>query len=246
MALATTDDVATTTAALPAAQRLRVAVPPAQHDVTDVEAGTHMSSTRAPRRGQRVLDLVIAMPAALLTLPLLLLACALSFASFRANPLFAHTRVGRDGARFRFVKVRSLPPSAPAAADKYTIRAVGTTRIGAFLRRSKLDEIPQIWLVLAGQMSLVGPRPEMPKLTTHFHPAFATARTAVRPGVTGLWQVSDAADGLIYESPEYDLFYLTHHTLRLDVWILWRTLRYLLPGRQPLKLDDVPAWCCAR
>ena len=196
----------------------------------------------ATRRGQRAMDLVLAVPAALVTLPLLVACAVLSAISFRAWPIFTQPRMGRDGQEISFWKIRSLPPTAPSAADKYSIAEVRNTRVGSLLRKTKFDELPQLWLVVRGDMSLVGPRPEMPSLAATFDQGFVELRTTVRPGITGLWQVSMGASGLIGETPEYDLWYLANRSWRLDLWIMWRTVGLIL-GWGAIELDDVPRWC---
>jgi lipopolysaccharide/colanic/teichoic acid biosynthesis glycosyltransferase len=150
-------------------------------------------------------------------------------------------RLGRDGRPFCFVKLRTLPTDTPPDEDKYAIAAATTTRWGRLLRAGHLDELPQCWLVVTGRMSMVGPRPEMPALAVRFDPAFMEERLAVRPGITGPWQVSTACSGLIGEAPEFDRLYLAHGGPRFDAWILLRTAGVLV-GLQPLPLERFPAW----
>lgn len=191
---------------------------------------------------KRAFDVVATTMLLVLALPLLaVLAVAVSIDLRTWRPIFIQQRVGRGGALFRFPKLRSLPLGTPEDADKYAIATVATTRLGRLLRRTHLDELPQLLLVLTGRMSLVGPRPDMPALLERFGSAFVAARSRVRPGCTGLWQVGADAGKLIGEAPEYDLYYLRHRGLRLDCWILWRTVRLLLGGR-PAQLAEVPVW----
>jgi lipopolysaccharide/colanic/teichoic acid biosynthesis glycosyltransferase len=112
------------------------------------------------------------------------------------------------------------------------------------LRRLHLDELPQLALVLTGKMSLVGPRPEMPNLYDSFDPGFAEQRTAVRPGCTGLWQISEKCDRMIFEHPEFDAFYLANRSLRLDLWVIVRSIRMLLPSGRPRLIthDELSRW----
>lgn len=193
------------------------------------------------RVARRTFDLTVALVLAVLTFPVLAMLAVGSAFSFRAWPFFLQRRVGREGKMFRFVKIRSLPPESPMYADKYQLRQIDTTRFGRFLRRSHLDELPQLWLVIAGRMSLVGPRPEMAVLSDAFSPSFVSIRTSIRPGCTGLWQVSPDAASLIGETPEYDEFYVRYRTLRLDLWILWRTVVQVFAHRST-PLDAVPGW----
>ena len=157
---------------------------------------------------KRLFDIIVG---TLVSIPLLLVILVLavgSAISFHAWPLFVQNRVGRNGELFRFIKIRSLPSNAPTEADKYELQEVENTGWGRFLRRYHLDEFPQFWLVVTGKMSLVGPRPEMPSLSATFDQDFVAERTTVRPGCTGLWQVSAAKNRLIGEAPQYDLHYI--------------------------------------
>jgi lipopolysaccharide/colanic/teichoic acid biosynthesis glycosyltransferase len=198
-----------------------------------------------PSTGGRVLKKIFDIGAAgliaLVAAPIVLVLAAAGVAVWRANPFFVQDRVGRHGRTYRLLKLRSLPPEAPAYADKYAIGEVPIPAFGRILRKFHLDELPQIIHVLSGKMSLVGPRPEMAFLHEQMEFDFAQERVQVRPGVTGLWQVSQACEGLILESPEYDRAYLAARSLRLDAWILWRTVLKFL-GFSPITLEDVPTW----
>jgi lipopolysaccharide/colanic/teichoic acid biosynthesis glycosyltransferase len=199
---------------------------------------------RHPASGsRRALDLAVSVPLAILTLPLVAVLATVSAITFRAWPFYVQTRVGRGGRPFRFVKVRSLPVEVPDYLDKYALKNRMDSRWSEVLRRSHLDELPQLWHVVRGQMSLVGPRPEMLPLSGRFDAEFGAARVETPPGCTGIWQVSVHSDLLIGEAPQYDLFYLRHANRRLDLWILWRTLLVVLPGDHRVRLTEIPAAC---
>ncbi len=196
--------------------------------------------------GKRVLDIVVGSLLAVVTVPLILaLAIAVSVSYRTWRPFFLQERIGRGGRLFTLPKLRTLPRDAPAAVDKYALSKVRTTRLGRFLRRTHLDELPQLLLVPIGRMSLVGPRPEMPWLLAGFDPAFVATRSAARPGCTGLWQIGADADRLIGEAPEYDLYYLRHMSARLDVWVIWQSL-IVMSGGAPVSCADVPRWARRR
>lgn len=205
-------------------------------------AARSQRSRRLSSVASRALDLAVSSVLIVLTLPLLLFALLGSSLSLRAWPLFTQERVGRDGSLFRFVKVRTLPPDTPRYTDKHRLKGTEIPAFCAVLRRLHLDELPQLFLVLRGHMTLVGPRPEMAWLHEQMPPAFARARTAVRPGATGLWQVSEAAAGLIHEAPHYDLYYLAHRSPRLDLWVLLRTARKMLGLGGQVSLAAMPRW----
>ncbi len=190
---------------------------------------------------KRAIDVVLGGLLALLSLPVILLLAAATAVSLRAWPFFTQTRVGAGGVPFRIVKLRTLPVSTDHYADKRAIGSIPLTPLSRVLRRTHLDELPQLFLVPIGRMSLVGPRPEMAFLHDLMHPAFARRRTEVRPGCTGLWQISDGCGGLIAESPEYDSFYVENRSALLDLWIVWRSVAAVL-GHSLVTMADVPAW----
>jgi len=191
---------------------------------------------------KRLFDLVVATMLLALVAPLIMLGALGAAIALRSWPFFSQQRVGRHGRSFRFVKIRTLPPSTPCDADKYALARLEVPRFCRALRRLHLDELPQLLLVLCGHMSLVGPRPEMPRLHAYLDTEFASCRTAAKPGCTGLWQVGQACHRLIREAPEYDLFYLRHQSLRFDIYLLYRTVRLHLPSGQRLAIVDVPTW----
>jgi len=103
------------------------------------------------------------------------------------------------------------------------------TRVGRVLRRLSIDEVPQLLNVLKGEMSLVGPRPEMPFIVQNYG-LLERQRLCVKPGITGLWQISSARAHPIHENIEYDLFYIEHQSLRMDLSILLRTVAAVIRG----------------
>lgn len=173
---------------------------------------------------KRTTDLVLGLLATIATVPLIVGAALISLVVFRTTPFFVQWRVGRGGKAFRIIKVRSLPVHAPAYAAKHDLHHLGLWT--TLIRRSHIDELPQFWQVVTGHMSLVGPRPEMAMLVDTMAPNFAAARHSVRPGVTGLWQISEANRRLISETPEWDTYYLRNRCFMLDVLIMvWTALQ---------------------
>jgi len=190
---------------------------------------------------RRAVDLAVGLGLSLVTLPIVVLAAAVSAAVLRASPFFVHERVGRGGRSFRLVKVRTLPLTTGPYVDKFALDAVEVSPSMARMRLLHIDELPQLWLVVAGKMTLIGPRPEMRVLHDRLDPAFARIRCEMQPGLTGLWQISSHCTGLIGQRPEYDRIYYEYRSWRLDVWIAYRTLLKVL-GRGTVALDEVPRW----
>ena len=143
--------------------------------------------------------------------------------------IFLQERLGQDESIFRICKFRTMHLNA--AADDGSKPKAGderVTRVGRFLRRTSLDELPQFWNVLRGEMSLVGPRPEQLRFSSCYQ-GWQRRRFAVKPGLTGWWQVSGRPQPM-YEHVEYDVFYVDHCSLRLDLVILFRTARAIISG----------------
>lgn len=191
---------------------------------------------------RRAFDLALGIPITILALPLVIVAATYLGIRFRANPFFVHNRVGFRGRTISIPKLRTLTPDTHPYADKTVVRIEAPHGFARFLRSSHLDEVPQLLLVLTGRLSLVGPRPRMlAEVADHDDPEFEALRTAVPQGCTGLWQISVEQHKRVSDHPEYDVFYVENHTLRLDLWILWRTALQAL-GASPITLDDVPRW----
>lgn len=195
---------------------------------------------------KKVFDLVVGSVTAVVVTPVILVLAIGSLITFRANPFFVQPRIGRHGDSFRFIKIRSLPIETPANLTKDRLREIENGRWGRFIRHHHLDELPQVWLVVAGRMSLVGPRPEMPGLDARLDPEHRAVRQSVLPGCTGMWQISVASAGMIKDAPQYDNFYVNNWSLRLDLWILLKTFKELTGGRPIKSLESVPRWVLHR
>jgi lipopolysaccharide/colanic/teichoic acid biosynthesis glycosyltransferase len=173
---------------------------------------------------KRMLDLTVAPLLLLLTSPIWLVAVIWIRLDSPGPILFSQERVGLGGRPFKMLKFRSMWQTAP----KYAPSPNGNvdpriTRVGRLLRRTGFDELPQLLNVIAGTMSLVGPRPEMPFLVAGYTP-LQLQRLQVKPGITGLWQISVDRHAEIHENIEYDLYYVSHQSVLLDVLILLETL----------------------
>ena len=172
---------------------------------------------------KRLIDVVGATLTLTATLPVIAVAAALIQLNSRGPILFKQARVGRSGATFTMFKLRTMFADSP----KYALHPshahdARVTAVGRWLRRLSIDELPQLWNVLRGEMSLVGPRPEMPFVVKRYN-ELQRRRLAVKPGATGLWQVSaDRAFG-IHENMQYDLYYVGKCSLTLDLAILLMT-----------------------
>ena len=179
---------------------------------------------------KRLIDITSSSILILLSAPIWAI-LAIAIRSESKGPIFfRQTRVGMNGKLFEILKFRSMKVDAPKYARSPNEHSDSRiTRVGRFLRKTSLDELPQLINVLKGDMTLVGPRPEMPFITEEYGPWEAT-RLTVPQGITGLWQLSADRQFAIHQSIEYDLYYIQNRTVLMDIAILLHTLVYAAKG----------------
>ncbi len=179
-------------------------------------------STFYQRIGKRGLDLAIALPLAICLSPLLVLLAMMVRGKLGSPFLFSQARPGRHGHAFRMIKFRSMTDARDAHGNPLPDE-VRLTRFGSFLRSSSLDELPELWNVIRGEMSLVGPRPLLTSYLALYTPDQAR-RHDVLPGVTG-WAQVNGRNALSWEEKfAYDIEYVNRVSFRLDIQILFMTL----------------------
>jgi lipopolysaccharide/colanic/teichoic acid biosynthesis glycosyltransferase len=213
--------------------------------------GVRRAQPVAVRAARRTLDVLVA-GAGLLALAPVIAIIAIAVRADTPGPvLFRQRRVGRDLRHFTVLKFRSMAAAADTARHREYVQELiargnddapsegglyklavddRVTRAGRFLRKTSLDELPQLWNVLRGEMSLVGPRPVIPYEVEQY-PEWYLDRFAVRPGLTGLWQVSGRNERTYEEMVSLDIEYARRQSLGLDVLILFKTLWVVLSGR---------------
>lgn len=194
---------------------------------------------------RRTLDILLSGAGLLLAMPALLILAAVIRWDSPGSPLFRQVRIGQGGEPFRLLKLRTMRPVGGSGLTQGT-GDPRITRVGRWLRRTKLDELPQLWNVLVGDMSLVGPRPEVPQFVAHYTEAQREVLRA-RPGLTDpaslrgfdegavLSQVEDPdryyVEVLMPEKVAAQIQYLHARTLRSDLTLILRTLRRIVTGR---------------
>lgn len=197
------------------------------------------------QRGKRIFDVCFALLLALVALPF---AVGIAFAivlETRGPVFFGHTRIGKDRRRFRLWKFRTMVADADGVLARHLERNPAylaewtrahklkkdprVTRVGWLLRRSSLDELPQLWNVLRGEMSMVGPRPIVEEEVEKYGPAFSLY-ARVLPGLTGLWQVSGRNDTSYRERTALDSDYIRNWSGWVDLRVLLKTVRVVLLG----------------
>ena len=226
---------------------LRVMASPAQQDsaeawLTYLDVADEISVWRVlyMRWIKRALDMAGAFCLLVALSPLLLLIMAAIRIESRGSMIFRQDRVGKDGSIFTIYKFCTMIPDRRDRQVPYlgaerrrrhkTPKDPRVTRVGALLRSTSLDELPQIFNVLKGEMSFVGPRPELPSIVARYEP-WQHERHLLRPGLSGWWQVTGRSDLPMHENTELDIYYVQYCSFLLDVRIFLKTFGALIGRR---------------
>lgn len=195
---------------------------------------------------KRIFDLTLTIVGGLMISPILLLIALVVAIDNRGRIIFAHRRVGAAGKKFSCYKFQTMVPDAKEKLEKYlaenpeaqrewdeTFKLINdprVTKLGAFLRRTSLDELPQLWNVIRGEMSLVGPRPivqkEVPRYGKNIREYYM-----VLPGITGMWQVSGRSDTTYPERVAMDTWYVRNWSVWIDLMYLFKTVKAVIIGK---------------
>jgi lipopolysaccharide/colanic/teichoic acid biosynthesis glycosyltransferase len=180
---------------------------------------------------RRLIDIAVSAAVLVLCSPMLALAMVAIRLESRGRVIYRQRRIGLDGHPFDVVKLRTMVEGAEHIGAGLAVNENDEriTRVGALLRRTSLDELPNLINVLRGEMSLIGPRPTLPAQVEQYT-ARQRERLALKPGITGWAQVNGRATLPWAERIELDLHYIEHRSLALDLRILWRTLAMVLGG----------------
>lgn len=223
--------------------QIRQPLPTARMDILISDACAGRPRPALYRDGmKRVLDIALVLVAAIPVLTVLL-GLAAVIAADGKSPIYLQKRIGRNGRIFSMWKLRSMVPNADALLEAYLAdnpKALAEwtvsqklrhdpriTPIGKIIRKTSLDELPQLWNVLRGDMSLVGPRPMMPSQQALYP---GTAYYALRPGITGFWQTSVRNESSFAERAGFDTDYLRKLSFKTDLLVLMRTVRVVAKG----------------
>lgn len=183
------------------------------------------------RMTKRAVDVVLALCLIVLLMPVMTAVYLIHLLSRKGSPIFRQRRVGLRGREFTLYKFRTMKPDC----DQYEVAPVSisdgrVTGLGRLLRRTSMDELPQLFNVLKGDMSMVGPRPEMPFIVKEYN-GWQRHRLEVKPGLTGLWQIMGRKELPLHDNLEYDYYYIRNQSLMLDFTILLRTVAVIFKGR---------------
>jgi lipopolysaccharide/colanic/teichoic acid biosynthesis glycosyltransferase len=186
----------------------------------------------------RALDIAVAAVGLVLSSPIMLAATIAIRLESPGSPIYRQRRIGRDGEPFEMLKLRTMVSGAEhqGAGMAVNFGDPRITRVGHLLRRFSIDELPNLVNVLRGEMSVVGPRPTIQAQVDQYTP-LQRRRLEVKPGITGWAQINGRASLPWHERIELDIWYVDHRTLRLDLAILWKTVRLLVTGEGLYKGD---------
>lgn len=195
---------------------------------------------------KRGLDLLLTVGGGLCLLPFLLIIALLVAIDNKGDVIFAHRRIGQNGKEFKCYKFQTMIPNAKQALEEYLsknpearkeweanfklVNDPRVTKLGGFLRKTSLDEMPQLWNVIVGDMSLVGPRPIVSKEVERYGENFKEYAMC-KPGITGIWQVSGRSDTTYEERVAMDTWYAYNRTNILDLKYLFLTIKVVLFGK---------------
>jgi exopolysaccharide biosynthesis polyprenyl glycosylphosphotransferase len=182
---------------------------------------------------KRMMDIVFSVIGLFLAFPVILFFAMLISIETPGSPFYIQERVGMNGKYFKVIKLRSMRMDAEKFGAKWAeANDPRITKVGAFIRKTRIDELPQLLNVLVGDMSMVGPRPERPCFTAEFNneiPGF-TNRLLVKPGLTGWAQVNGGYEISPKEKLIFDLYYINHLTFLMDMKIMLKTFKVVLTG----------------
>ncbi len=182
---------------------------------------------------KRGIDIVLAVVGILIGIPIVAIFGVLTKLEDKGPIFYTQERLGKDGNKFTLYKIRSMRVDAEKNGAQWAKKNDDRiTKVGSFIRKTRIDEIPQLFNVLRGEMSLVGPRPERPIFTYQFNeeiPGFIN-RLVVKPGLTGWAQVNGGYEMSPKEKLEADLYYIENKNIRMDLYILLKTIKIVLTG----------------
>ncbi len=182
---------------------------------------------------KRILDILFSFILIIVLLPLMVIICILVRVESKGNVLYYQKRVGKDGKEFTLYKIRSMVDKAEKDGEKMTLRNdERITKIGRVIRKTRLDELPQLFNILKGDMTFVGPRPEREIFIKEIEKTIPNfrKRLEVKQGLTGLAQVSGGYDLDFEDKLKYDLYYIKNRNIILDSKIIFETIKVIITG----------------
>ena len=182
---------------------------------------------------KRIVDLLVSIIGVIITLPIILIACILVCLESKGSPIYKQKRVGINNKEFDIYKIRSMVNNAEKSGAKWAVKNdARVTRVGKFIRMTRIDELPQFFNVLKGDMTIIGPRPEREVFYKEFEKTIPNFRDrlAITPGLTGYAQVNGGYDIEPKEKLDLDIYYIKNISVKLDIKILFKTMLIVVSG----------------
>jgi len=196
-------------------------------------SGVNLNSSPTYRLLKTIFDFCFALAGLVITLPLLVLFCILIKLESKGPAFYTQERMGKNGKSFYIIKLRSMVTDAEVKGAQWAQKNdPRVTRIGIFIRKTRIDELPQLINILKGDMSLIGPRPERPIFTEQFNREISgfTNRLAIKPGITGWAQVNGGYEITPKKKLALDIYYIENQSFLIDFTILIKTVKVVLTG----------------
>ena len=182
---------------------------------------------------KRLIDFFLSIVLLIPAIPICLIGAILIMLETKGNPLYTQERVGLNGEKFTIYKLRSMYSDAEKDGHKWAEKEDSRiTKVGSIIRKTRIDELPQLINIIRGEMAIIGPRPERPEFIEEFLkeiPDF-NDRLAVKPGITGWAQVNGGYELSPKEKLQYDQYYIKHENFKLDLLILFKTIKVVFTG----------------
>ncbi|SMD72677.1 UDP-N-acetylgalactosamine-undecaprenyl-phosphate N-acetylgalactosaminephosphotransferase [Bacillus mobilis] len=195
----------------------------------DNNESIHMQKTLYSKYFKGLLDLMVALVATVILIPIFMIIGIAIKVDSKGPILFKQPRIGMNRKIFYIYKFRTMHTTAPSQGRSPTSKDdPRITRVGKILRKTSLDELPQVFNIVKGQMSFIGPRPEQQIIVEQFYTEYENQRFYVKPGITGLWQISLDRTKPIHENLQYDFYYISNMNFLLDVKVLVKTVQVML------------------
>ena len=182
---------------------------------------------------KRCIDLLISILGIIVTLPIILITCILVCLESKGKPIYKQKRVGFENKEFDIYKIRSMVINAEVSGAKWAVKNdARVTKVGKFIRMTRIDELPQFLNILKGDMTIIGPRPEREIFYKEFEKTIPNFRDrlAIKPGLTGYAQVNGGYDIAPKEKLELDIYYIKNVSFKLDIKILFKTVLIVVSG----------------
>lgn len=209
------------------------------YDGYDIEAYKNIKKTNQGTKAslydgfQRIMDIFLALIGLIIGIPLMIIFGIAIIIETPGRAIYTQERLGKRGKVFKIYKLRSMVSNAEENGAQWALKNDSrVTKVGSFIRKTRIDEIPQLFNVLKGDMSIIGPRPERPVFTEKFNkeiPGFIN-RLQVKPGITGWAQVNGGYEITPKEKWELDMYYIENRSIKLDLLIIFKTIKVVLTG----------------